>query len=112
MDAAKPSPAPSRARRWLRVTYTPAAISTTVSMGSTILRSLISRYAVCALTRYLAENSVNVGLMVGSFLTSVKPRALRFCLTTSMNGARPIVTCPLLTLIDPPPRPDSAFTIS
>ena len=63
MDAAKPSPAPIRARRWPRATYTPRPSSTRVRIGSTILRSFSSRYPVCALTRYLAENRANVGLI-------------------------------------------------
>ena len=43
MEAAKPSPAPISARRWPRAMYTPAPISSSDRIGSTIFRSLISR---------------------------------------------------------------------
>ncbi len=81
-------------------------------IGSTILRLLISRYPDCALTRYLAENIVNVGLTAGILLTRVKPRLARSCLTRSMNGPRPTTTWPFLTLTALLPWPESAFTSS
>src|ERR1039458_1963469 len=112
IDAARPRPAPIRARRWPRATYTPRASSSSARIGSTILRSLISRYPDCALTRHLAENRVSVGLMAGILQTRVKPGLTRSCLTTSMNGPRPTTTWPFLTLTELPPWPDSAFTSS
>ncbi len=70
----------------------------------------MSRYPDCALTRYLAENRLSVGLIAGSLLTSVKPRLIRSCLIRLMNGPRLRTTCPLLTLTELPPCPDRALT--
>src|SRR5215469_8750252 len=112
MDAAKPSPAPIRARRWLRATHMPAPSSTTVRIGSTILRAFSARYPLWALTRYLAEKRATVGWIWGIWLTSVNPRALSRDLTSSMRGPRSATTSPLRTLTLLPPRPDSAFTSS
>src|SRR6516162_8844725 len=109
MDAANPSPAAIRARRWLRAMYTPAAISSRHRIGSTIFRSLISRYRVCAWTRVFDVNSVSVGWIGGSLSTSENPRATRACLTIATNGARSMTTFPLLTVIAPP-WPDRAWT--
>ena len=43
MDAAKPSPAPTKARRRLRAANTPPASRSSARMGSTILSVMISR---------------------------------------------------------------------
>ena len=110
MDAAKPSPAPISARRWLRAMYTPRPSSTRVRIGSTNLRSFSSRYPGWALTRYLAENRASVGLMLGSLVTIVNPRLARSRLTTSINGPRFSTTWLLLIVTAPLPCPDRAFT--
>jgi hypothetical protein len=107
---ARPSPAPMSALRWLPATYTPPASSSSIAIGSTILRSLMTRYPVCALVRYFAENSGNVGLIGGSLLTIVRPLAASRCFAMSISGPRFSVTSPFCTVIHLLPSPDSAFT--
>ena len=75
IEAANPSPAPISARRCRRAMYTPSAISTRDRIGSTIFRSLISRYSVCALTRSREENKASWGWIGGSRFTIENPRA-------------------------------------
>src|SRR5580700_4280696 len=48
--------------------------------------------------------------MGGRLFTSVNPRALKSCLTMAMNGARSMVTWPLLTAIAPLVFPERAST--
>src|SRR5215831_16832617 len=110
MDTARPSPAPIRARRWRRATYTPRPSRTRVRIGSTHLRPFRTRYPCCALTRYLAENRASVGLILGSLVTIVSPRLARSRLTTLMNGPRFSTTWLLLIVTAPLPCPDSALT--
>ena len=65
MDAARPSPAPISARRWLRAMYTPRASSTRVRIGSAHLRVFSSRYPCLRLDQVLGgeqgQRRVDVG---------------------------------------------------
>ena len=110
MDAARPSPAPIRARRRLRAAYTPPASRSSASIGSTILSVVISRYAAWAFPRSFAWNSATVGLTGGMLLASENPCATRSCLATAMNGPRLSTIWPLLVLTAPLPCPDSTLT--
>ena len=72
----------------------------------------MSRYAFCALTRFLDGNSATVAWTMGILPAIVSPRATRSCLATASSGAMSRVTWPLLTPMAPflPPLPDRTAT--